>query len=323
LALLALSLRTVDWGRLAGDLGAAHLGWVALGVGSVILGLALKIWRWQILLRGFDLQLGMRTISESFLAGQATDILLPVRGGVVVRMGMAAEGQPARLPRLALTIGLEKLLDLLALTGAALLVAAYLPPEVDSRIRGWLLPLSGMALVLLMVALAWGPRIWSRVRRMLHTGSHAGIERILDAIGELVESSLWLRDGRRALAPLGITLLIWATMWSTNLLVLRSIDLRLGTAAGGLILVTLMLGLLPALMPGNIGPFYFLAQFALLPFGVEAQSAVVFAILLHAVVTLPPLIGAGLFLASGSKTRRREAVPPAQGALAQPFEGES
>lgn len=323
LALLALSLRMVDWSRLAGELRAAHLTWLALGLGSVVLGLGLKIWRWRILVRGFGIHLGVRTVCEAFLAGQAADILLPVRGGEVVRLGAATGDQAARLPRLALTIGLEKLLDLLALTATAVLVAAYLPDEVDSRVRGWLFPFSAIGTLLLLAGLAWGPELWSRFRSRLQSNSAARLKRPLDFVEALVQSSLWLRDGRRALAPLALTALIWIAMASTNLLLLRSVDLRLGPAAGGLVLVVLMLGLLPALMPGNIGPFYFFTQLALGPFEVEAEAVVAFAILLHAVVTLPPLLGAGLFLAGGRIGARRSVVQAAGSALAQSLEGES
>jgi uncharacterized membrane protein YbhN (UPF0104 family) len=58
-----------------------------------------------------------------------------------------------------------------------------------------------------------------------------------------------------------------------------------------LVLISVYIGLLPALMPGNIGPFYFFARLAILPFGILNDQAFVFAVILHAIVTLPPLLG--------------------------------
>ena len=43
-------------------------------------------------------------------------------------------------------------------------------------------------------------------------------------------------------------------------------------------------------MPGNIGPFYFFARLAVLPFGIIQDQAFVFAVLLHFIVTLPALL---------------------------------
>ena len=61
-------------------------------------------------------------------------------------------------------------------------------------------------------------------------------------------------------------------------------------------LIFVYIGVLPALMPGNIGPFTYFAQLALLPFAVELSSAVAFAVLLYVIVNLPPLIIAGVML---------------------------
>ena len=63
-------------------------------------------------------------------------------------------------------------------------------------------------------------------------------------------------------------------------------------------LVLVYIGLFPALMPGNVGPFYFFAGLALVPFGVLHEQAIIFAVVLHAIVTIPPLLAGaiGLFI---------------------------
>jgi uncharacterized membrane protein YbhN (UPF0104 family) len=70
----------------------------------------------------------------------------------------------------------------------------------------------------------------------------------------------------------------------------------LGGTAAGLVLVLVYIGLIPALMPGNLGPFYFFASFALLPFGTDRDQAVTYAVILHAIVTLPALLAGGIGL---------------------------
>jgi hypothetical protein len=82
-------------------------------------------------------------------------------------------------------------------------------------------------------------------------------------------------------------------MWLTNLLVFKSLGLPLGLTAAGLVLILVYIGLIPALMPGNIGPFYFFARQAVMPFGILTDEAILFAVVLHAIVTLPALL-AGL-----------------------------
>jgi uncharacterized membrane protein YbhN (UPF0104 family) len=68
-------------------------------------------------------------------------------------------------------------------------------------------------------------------------------------------------------------------------------------------------GLLPAVAPGNIGPFHFFATLALVPFAVPFDQALAFAILLHAVVTLPPfLLGGAVLLWPGRRRRWLESA---------------
>jgi hypothetical protein len=85
-------------------------------------------------------------------------------------------------------------------------------------------------------------------------------------------------------------------MFSTNLALLRALSLAAGAGPAALVLVAVHLSLIPALMPGNVGPFYVAVELGLSIFGCSFESAALYAILLHAVVTLPPLAGAGLYL---------------------------
>jgi uncharacterized membrane protein YbhN (UPF0104 family) len=140
--------------------------------------------------------------------------------------------------------------------------------------------------LLLLAAILFGPVIWGKIRaRKLLPKS------MIDWVDRWVQASQWLRNPKQVFPGVFLTILIWGVMWSTNLLLFKSLDLPLGGTAAGLVLLLVYVGLLPALMPGNIGPFYFFARLALLPFGIIHDQAFVFAVVLHAIVTLPPLLG--------------------------------
>ena len=106
-----------------------------------------------------------------------------------------------------------------------------------------------------------------------------------------------LRSARVLLPSVAATLLIWLIMWLTNLLVLRALNLPVTLPGAALSLALIYAGLIPAVMPGNFGPFYFFAMLGLAPYGISTDGQAAFAILLHALVTLPPLlISGGLLL---------------------------
>ena len=299
--LLVFSLWGVNWGQLAESVGSITLPWFLLAIGAVVVGLFSKVVRWWLFLTNYGLDVPWRRIFEAYFAGQFANILLPTRGGELLRLGLLSARKPSSAPQVAATIALEKFLDLISLSFIALGVAAYLPPERAHWVRGWLLPFSGLASLMLLVMILWGPRLWRGIQPKIPSHAPPWVRKAAQLVDRFIESSLWLRDASRLLPALLLTALIWVIMWGTNMFLFQSLNMELPLVAGGLVLVFIYLGLLPALMPGNIGPFYFFAQLAVRPFIASDENALAFAILLHAIVTLPPLLAGGIFLLFSGK----------------------
>jgi len=291
-AMLILSIRGIQWGNLVAGIGAANLSWLALAILSVLLGLFLKIWRWIIFVKNYHIPSSISELYRAYFVGQAVNILLPFRGGELVRIGYFARN-PMILPDIVMTIALEKYLDLVALAACGIIVSLKISIDNILNLRGWFLPVTILVTLILLAAILFGPAIWRKIR----TGNRLP-KRLIEWMDRWVQTSLWLRNPRKVFPGVLLTVLIWGVMWLTNLLLFKSLGLPLGGAAAGLVLLLVYIGLLPALMPGNIGPFYFFAWLALLPFGILHNQGLVFAIILHAIVTLPPLMGGaiGLFV---------------------------
>jgi hypothetical protein len=300
---LVFSLIGVDWSQLRTSLRAIQFLWLLLVLLSVLMGLFLKILRSYLFVKNFGAQISFGRVTQAFFLGQALNILLPSRGGDLLRVGYLSAEQPTLVAQVTAAIGVEKYLDLLAMTAVALGVAAYLPAERASWVRQWLLPLSALASLILLALLVFGPWIWKRVHPFLARWGNSWFQRGLELVDRLVRSSIWLRDLSLFLPALLLTALIWVVMWTTNLFLFRGLALQVPLAAGGLVLVLVYIGVLPALMPGNIGPFYFFAQQGVIPFGAPAEKALAFAILLHAVVTVTPLLASALSLLFSKKMR--------------------
>ena len=290
LGLLVLSIQGIQVENLVAGIRSAALSWLALAVFSIILGLGLKLWRWAILIKNYNIRASPARLFSAYFVGQATNIILPLRGGELVRLGYFA-GEKKILPETASTIILEKYLDLLALTLFSVMVSLKISLDNILNLRGWLLPLSVALTLLLLAVIFLGPAVWEKLRHRNHLP-----QRLIDWLDKWVQASNWLRNPRQVIPVALLTILIWGVMWFTNLLLFNSLGLAVGGTAAGLVLVLVYVGLFPALMPGNIGPFYFFARLALLPFGIIQDQAVVFAVVLHAIVTLPPLLGGAIGL---------------------------
>lgn len=86
LVLLVLSLRGIQWNPLITGIRSANLTWLILAILAVLVGLALKLWRWAILVRNYHIQASFPRLFSAYFVGQATNILLPLRGGELVRL---------------------------------------------------------------------------------------------------------------------------------------------------------------------------------------------------------------------------------------------
>jgi uncharacterized protein (TIRG00374 family) len=306
LLLLYLAFQRVDWPILLDALRSVSWLWLFLAFLSVLLSLALKVWRWDLLLHNYQLRLPLRRLISAFFLGQAANILLVIRGGEVVRVTSAHQPGQNDWVEISATIAIEKYLDLLFLVLLMLAMATNLPP-LARETMGNLYPLLILMTILLLLAVLFAPTFW---RRFFPGESQTPwLAKVQHKLDQFLQASLWLREPSKLLPSLGITLLIWVVMALTNRLVFQSLAIDLGWDAALLVLILVYIGVLPALMPGNLGPFAFFAQLALIPYAVPNERAVAFAIILYAIVTLPPLLISGLLLLL--PTRLKPEVPHA------------
>jgi len=293
LLLLYLSFRRVDWPVFLQSVSAVSPGWLALAVLSILVSLGLKVWRWKLMLAFYQIKLPNLRLIGAFFLGQAANTLLVIRGGEVVRLATAHQAEKDDWLEITSTIVIEKYLDLVFLVILMMAISTNLPPIAMEKL-GSLQPVMISITVLLFVLVLFGPLLWMRYSPGFRpTGWLLNVQRKLD---QFVQASLWLRDPKKLLPSLAITAIIWFVMMLTNKLVFLALSLSLGWDAAILVLVLIYIGVLPALMPGNVGPFTYFAQLALLPFAVSSDAALAFAVILYVIVTLPPLLISGIVM---------------------------
>ena len=275
---------------------SVNLTWILLAILSILISTALKLFRWDWLLRQFQVYPGLQRAAGGFFLGQAANIVLPIRGGELVRLGWISAARPAKTPEIIASILLEKYLDLIALI---VLVTGL----GESQLLGsnwWRFPVI-ICLTVLLLGLVWGAApLWERLKPWIKARVEGHLPpRLrpwLTKLDELVESSRWLRKPEQFIFAIGLTGLTWIVMWSTNLLVMKGLALPADSHAAALTLALIYIGLVPALMPGNLGPFYFFSMIGLSAVTSDVSQRAAFGVLLHALVTIPPLILAGIYL---------------------------
>jgi hypothetical protein len=297
LALLVAVVLLVDWPATWSYLRRADLRWLALGLLVELILLGVKSLRAVVLLRQLRVGVTARQAVEAYMAGQALNILLPLRGGELVRFGMLGEARPERATDSASTLVAEKVLDALALGALVGGLFIFYPAERAGAAMARVLPTAGGLLFLAVVLITAAFVLWPWVSEKLSRLPGGRLATLIASVDETVLRWRTLLRKPLLLMPVAaLTTLNWLLMGAMNWIHFRVVGIQLGVAAAAFVLAMLMVGLLPALSPGNIGPFHFFAALGLRPFGVPVEQGVAFAILLHAVVTLPTLVIGGLIM---------------------------
>ena len=332
---VAMAAVQLDLGETQSVLAGANYAYLVPAIAVYFVSLYVRSFRWRYLLRPFA-EVHSWRLYPVVLVGYMANNVLPVRLGELVRSYYLSVREPVRGSTALATVLVERVFDGLTLLFFLAVAAVFLPIEGlaghigETRgVEPWAVAalliapfagvLGGMVLVALrperfraLVALLTrrlpgriGPRVEGFADRFVD--GFEGLHRPGRLAGVFVRSvPIWLVEGvMYYIVALGFGL-----------------QDQLGgplAMAAALLAVTAASNLATALpsSPGSLGPFEALAVLSLVFLGVDGETALAYAIVLH-LALLVPVIAAGLAhlaarrLTLGQLMRRREdAVAPA------------
>jgi uncharacterized protein (TIRG00374 family) len=284
LSLLAWQVDVVDAVR---RIHQVNPWWVLLGTATFALATIVEGWRWWVIL-SYRTGVPRTPILLLYAISRMANVLLPIRGGDLVRIQIAASRFKISRTELAATIfAVETPLNWV--TSLAFLFAALsileLPVLRLPYLRGHYL----LAVTLLLLAGFVGFMALSHAGRARHISRIWPMsvfpEHLRHRIDDLFQSFLdgmeSLRRMHRLVAVLGLSFLIWvaqaAMFWCFGQafgLGLRPVDYALVTIG------TVIVRTFP-LSPGDIGPYEFVVSRALILLGVDPNAAAGYAIGVH------------------------------------------
>jgi len=317
LCLLALGLR-LDWPSVLAALPRANGSLLALAAGLAVANLALRSWRWGLLLGAQAPR--WRSVVTTYAIGVAAGLLVPATGEVARALLLGHRGG-LRTSYLLGVAAVEKILDtvavvLLALVG--LCAAARLDWGLPALVRGFAVLLA-MAAAMALLVLAAPHRALAPLRWL-----PAGIGRPYTRLG-LALAEAWGRFAagargvahlrrRTRLGVLALTVLGWTNACLVTVLTLASFDLPVSLALAAVLYGALLLGLSVPSAPTAVGTFELITVAVLDAFGLDATASAAFALGFHAVTFGPPIVaGALLWVVAGQPA----APPPRPGGVAR------
>ncbi len=310
-----LLIRELDWAQVLGALRAANYTWVIVGVLAIVGTFFARVWRWQALLWRTDLRFWPAL--TALLVGQVANLVLPMRGGDLVRAMWVRpergaepgieerEVAPAAGASEALgSVALEKVWDLLAALLCGLLLLALVPLPDWFSDSTW----STAGILLIGGLILWAGLRWQEVlfrwAALILARFPAGWDKaLLPRLQRLAQGLNSLQSAQASGRVFMWTVAYWGCGGLSNWAVMRAFGVNLPVAALFL-LVALMIGNAVVPTPARLGVFEGLCVVSLGLFDVPYDLALAIGLVLHLVVMGPPLLAAGV-LALATQIARR------------------
>lgn len=287
-AFMALALSRLHWSGVRGALAhAAPWPWLPLAVLCYLAGHVVRGARCRTLVAP-EARLTLSVATNVVVLGYAVNNILPARLGEVARAAMLAERTGLPLAHTLTITFLERLLDGLVLLGLLALATTGLPPIawVSRAVHLGLVVFGGATLVVVLTLGAPGVvfGLASRASQPLGRSVHARVTQLVHAITRGLAP---LRDPRRLLRLVLLSVLVWTFEGGMFLLVLPAFGLPLSGATAYFALGVTNLGILVPSSPGFIGAFHYFCMKCLLVLGVAEPLAFAYAATVHLAFYLP------------------------------------
>ena len=306
---LYFAFRKINYAVLWNTLQETRLWWLVPGLAIYFSSMLVRTWRWQYLLNPIR-KVSIRTLFPIIFIGYMGNNVFPLRMGEVLRtIVLKRHGDVAISASLA-TIVVERIFDAVVIVGFVLLNLGQLSALPGSStfaqlggLAGWAAAIFAAGLVF-FIAVAMFPK---PAMRMIHGIINKILpvklrEPVIDIADRFLDGLMSLRSPRDAVMIFLTSVLVWiletCLYWSVSL------AFGLGLNLGQLMLlngVVNMVLLIPA-APGGLGTFDAAGRAMLQAFGVLAEPALGFTLILRIALWVPiTLIGAIYFAREGLK----------------------
>jgi uncharacterized protein (TIRG00374 family) len=288
---LAWLILATDWPATGAVLAHADPRLLAAAIALNVLTVPLRAARWRLL---FPPQRppGWGRLMAALLIGQAVNQIAPARLGDLARATfVGSEPTVFVLGTQMIQVAVDLLMTVLLVTvllfqtalpdwwrGSALAVAATASAAVA---------VVGLLFVVRAPLMAWLHRIAPRWPFPL-------VQRLLALIELFLGSLDALQRPAAMLSVLAWSAALWIVYGLTNYAVMVAVGAAAPLLAAYFVLVVLQLGVAVPSSPGRIGVFHYLSVQALAVFAVPRAQAVSFAIVLHLIAVVLPMLAGGV-----------------------------
>lgn len=308
IGLLYLAFRNVDFEQFWAKTKEVNFTFIYLSMAISIVPYWLRAYRWNLLLEtmGYKHLTSSRT-SIAVIIGYLANLALP-RMGEITRCGVMQRNEDVKFSEGLGTVILERIIDSLTLLAIIVVtftlefdrLKAFFEENIFSKINLSLTQFGAIAFVgiLLFLIAIW---TWKKINK-----SSTGESKILAFINETLNALISIRKVKSPIGFIASTVLIWVFYYFMSYIIVFSLPetSNLGWEVGLALLVTGGIGM-AAPVQGGIGTFHLFVSAMLISYGVESQTGLFLATLLHTSQVLAVVVIGGIALLVSMLIKRR------------------
>jgi uncharacterized protein (TIRG00374 family) len=253
---------------------------IAAGAGFILAEFILRAVRWKFLLK-HEAAPKVKQLFSVLMIGYLSNNVIPLRLGELVRAHFLGTNYHVNRAQAIATIVVERVFDvlmLLTLFGLCIVLYDVFPAWIKRG--GFLIGMGVLGVALLLYLYRDGRRGLLTFMPASAKNTRIG-ERVAAAMDNFALGLAVLTDTKNIIVALFLSILIWGMIVAATIMVFLAFPLSLSFSAAASVAVMVGLGMLLPAPPGNIGVFEGFTILALLPFGVEKETALSFSLILH------------------------------------------
>ncbi|MBF8266967.1 MAG: conserved rane protein of unknown function [Dehalococcoidia bacterium] len=280
-----LASRGLSWGQALDALGGLPLPVVALALLVFFISNLVRAYRWRLLFLKERISVARLFLIENI--GQGVNNLLPVRiASEATQFTILTLRDGVSRGTALATLGMIRVMDIWAnslILAVSLLFIHSAAGQLARYAAGSLL--FSLVLLALVRFVSWGSRGLPLLRRLPLLSTFAA------SVAEMEKR----KD--RLVASLAASLAAWVILGLSGWIVARSMGIPLSLAQVLLVILsTIFFATAIPSLPGAIGTFEAVMVYVMGIFGVDKNLAFPYALFVHALVFLPPILMAAIFL---------------------------
>ena len=286
-------VRDIDWGALSSQLHDFPVRYALASLLIFSLAMGLRAYRWQVLFPEEKVPLHRLLLVQN--AGIGLNSLSPIRIiSEAVQFILLTVRYPVKKEVVAATLGVQKVLDFVI--GALLLgVGLMLLPGL----KGFALYILGAGILAVISLMAVPAVIW--------IGARPGLTR-LPLLASTSGSLRSLVNARLKLTvSFLLTLAYWLTLGASAWVLAYGMGIEISILLATLLVIgTLTFVALVPSLPAAVGTFEFVVYYLLTAFGIGPVEALGYALVIHAILFIPPILIALVVLITWTLKRKPE-----------------